>query len=216
MRAISRHFLITLSGFALVVTFKYVCVCLRYDGRLFWLYSIHPEGTYLPHELALSVAISRKGVIGHNGGVPWSIPDDLRRFYRISVGKPVIIGFDTWRHMPKPLPRRRTIVLAEADKSIDGAFHAHSQEMALNEAERACQYLVSAEAIVAGGANVYEQFLPQCTKIYMTEILFEGPGDTYFPQLLLDEWRVHDESPRRECAVSGLLYQFKTMYRREK
>src|SRR3569832_1343705 len=88
--------------------------------------------------VTLIVAVAENGVIGVNGGLPWHIPEDLKRFKALTLGKPTIMGRKTWDSLPKkPLPGRTNIVVTR-DKSFraDGALVAHSVKESLTLAER--------------------------------------------------------------------------------
>jgi dihydrofolate reductase len=130
-------------------------------------------------KISLVVAVSKNGVIGRDGGLPWHISSDLRRFKEITMGKPVIMGRKTWESLPKrPLPGRRNIVLTRAAHAIgEGAETVASPAEALalvHDVEEVC---------VIGGGEIYRQFLPLAQRIYLTEVDLEVDGDTLFPAL---------------------------------
>jgi dihydrofolate reductase len=130
-------------------------------------------------KISLVVAVSKNGVIGRDGGLPWHISSDLKRFKEITMGKPVIMGRKTWESLPKrPLPGRRNIVLTRAAQAIgEGAETVASPAKALalvQDVEEVC---------VIGGGEIYRQFLPVAHRIYLTEVDLEVDGDTQFPAL---------------------------------
>ena len=142
------------------------------------------------------VAVARNGVIGREGGLPWHISSDLKRFKEITMGKPVIMGRKTWDSLPrKPLPGRRNIVITrQAGFMAAGAEVVASPEQAL----ALCAGLP--EASVIGGGEVYRQFWPRVDRLYLTEVDLSVEGDTHFPVADPAEWRetareVHPKGP---------------------
>jgi dihydrofolate reductase len=95
-------------------------------------------------KISLVVAVSRNGVIGRDGGLPWHISSDLKRFKEITMGKPIIMGRKTWESLPKrPLPGRRNIVLTRAAQKIrEGADTVSSPKEALALVEGAVEACV--------------------------------------------------------------------------
>jgi dihydrofolate reductase len=147
--------------------------------------------------VALVVAVSRNGVIGRDGGLPWHISSDLKRFKEITMGKPVIMGRKTWESLPrKPLPGRRNIVITrQAGYQAEGAETVRGADEAL----ALCQGLP--EVSVIGGGEIYGLFWPLAQRIYLTEVDLEVDGDTHFPAVTAPEWRevsreVHAPGPR--------------------
>ena len=134
--------------------------------------------------IVFHVARADNGVIGRDGGLPWHIPEDLKRFKAQTMGKPMIMGRRTFEGFTKPLPGRRHIVLTrDAGWSRHGAEVVHSVEDALalcHDAE---------EIAVIGGAEVFALFLPRADRIELTEVHRSVEGDTRMPPLG-DGWRV--------------------------
>jgi dihydrofolate reductase len=135
--------------------------------------------------VALVYAQSRNGVIGDEGGLPWHIPSDLKRFKETTFGKPVIMGRKTWESLPrKPLPGRLNIVMTrQPGYAADGAHVALDVDAAL----RLCGDVP--EICVIGGGEIYRQFLPMAGRIYLTEVDVEVAGDTLAPVLAPKLWR---------------------------
>jgi len=133
--------------------------------------------------ISLIVAASRNGVIGRNGALPWHLPDDLRQFKRLTLGKPVIMGRRTWESIGRPLPQRRNIVLTR-----DPGFRAGGCEVAHSVSEALALVAGAEEAMVIGGAQVYAAFLPFAARIWLTRVQAEVDGDTHFPAPDPDAW----------------------------
>lgn len=148
--------------------------------------------------LALVVAVSANGVIGRDGGLPWHLPEDLRHFRRVTIGHAIIMGRRTWDSIGRPLPRRRSIVVTrQRGLEIPGCEVAHS----LDEAIALARAGGDAEPRVVGGAALYQAALPLATRLYLTRVLREVQGDTFFPELDLARWQ---ETERHEGA--GAVY----------
>jgi dihydrofolate reductase len=142
--------------------------------------------------ISIVVARSSNGVIGRDGGLPWRLPSDLRRFRELTIGHAVVMGRRTFESLPdsfRPLPDRRNLVL-----SSDPDWKAGSAETyrALGDALEAC----SRDCFVIGGSVTYETALPLANKVYATEIETELDGDAYFPALAPDEWQCTQQSDR--------------------
>lgn len=136
-------------------------------------------------KISLIVAAAMNNVIGRDGGLPWHISEDLKRFKQLTVGKPIIMGRLTHESIGKPLPDRRNIVISsQQDLTIDGCEVVTTPEDALKLAGAA------EEVMVIGGGKVYEQMLPKADRIYMTRVHTSVEGDTYFPELDEDEWQL--------------------------
>ena len=143
-------------------------------------------------EVFLIYARASNGVIGRDGGLPWHLPADLKRFKALTMGKPMIMGRKTFETLPGLLPGRRHIVLTR-----DRGWQAHGAEVAHSVAE-ALALAGDATVAVIGGAETYRLFLPLADWIELTEVHGDYPGDTVLPPLGA-EWR---EVSREEHAVA--------------
>lgn len=153
--------------------------------------------------IALVVAVARNGVIGRDGGLPWHISSDLKRFKEITMGKPVIMGRKTWESLPrKPLPGRRNIVITRRkDFLAEGATVVATPEGALAAAAGA------EEVAVIGGGEIYNLFMAHADRIYLTEVDLDVDGDTHFPAIDPRHWRevareVHDRGPKDSASFT--------------
>jgi dihydrofolate reductase len=152
--------------------------------------------------ISLVVAVSKNGVIGRDGGLPWHISSDLKRFKEITMGKPVIMGRKTWESLPKkPLPGRRNIVLTRTSHAIgEGSETVSSPKEALALVDGA------EEVCVIGGGEIYRQFLSLAHRIYLTEVDLAVDGDTQFPTLDASWTEVSREvHPRGEKDSAGFV-----------
>lgn len=134
--------------------------------------------------VTLIVAAARNNVIGRDGAMPWRLSADLKRFKTLTLGKPVIMGRKTFESIGKPLPSRTNIVVSQRAIAVPGVTAVRSFDAALDLAARAGD-----EAMVIGGARIYEAALPVADRIHFTRIDAEVAGDARFPQLEPSQWR---------------------------
>jgi len=160
--------------------------------------------------VTLVVAVATNGVIGKAGGLPWRIPEDLKRFKALTMGRPIIMGRKTWDSLPrKPLPERRNIVMTR-DPSFhaEGAIAAHSFDDALAEAAKDNPD----EIMIIGGAAVFTAALPLAHRIHLTEVAAAPEGDAFMPRFDTAQWR--ETSREGPYDAGGLAYSFVTLQRR--
>lgn len=127
--------------------------------------------------ISLIVAHDKNYVIGLNNDMPWHLPGDLAYFKRVTMGKPIIMGRNTFESIGRALPGRRNIVISRnADYQASGAEVVHSLEEAIA--------LVSdqPEIMIIGGQQIFTQALPIADRLYITKIDHEFEGDTFFPE----------------------------------
>ena len=134
-------------------------------------------------EVSLIVATDDGGGIGLRGGLPWHLPDDLRRFKALTLGKPVVMGRRTWDSIGRPLPGRLNIVVSRDPRlAIQGATVVGTLEAALAAAGGV------PEVCVIGGAEIYRLALPLADTIHLTEVHANVGADTHFPSLDPAQW----------------------------
>ena len=152
--------------------------------------------------VSLIAAVAKNGVIGDAGRIPWRLKDDLRRFRRITMGHAVVMGRRTWESLGKPLDGRRNIVLTRTSAArFPGCETAASREDAIGMSG-------GGELFIIGGAAVYALFLPVAARLLITHVDVEVPGDTYFPEVRWDEWRVASEEPAPAPGPGVLPHRF--------
>ncbi|NQW09319.1 MAG: dihydrofolate reductase [Alphaproteobacteria bacterium] len=147
--------------------------------------------------IIIVAAIARNRVIGADGGLPWHLPADMRRFKAITLGKPMIMGRKTFESIGRPLPGRRTIVVTrDSSWSREGVDTATTIEAALMIAAEAAPEAV----IIAGGGEIYRQTLPLADRLRLTWVDAEAAGDTLFPEV---DWTVWREASREDHPTDG-------------
>ena len=134
--------------------------------------------------VSLLAAVADNGVIGRDNGLPWHLPDDLKHFKTLTLGKPILMGRRTFSSIGKPLAGRTNLVLTRAEEwRQPGVSAVHSMEAALELAAGA------PELVVIGGSEVYRLALPFARRIYLTRVHTRVSGDTYLPELDPGAWR---------------------------
>ena len=140
--------------------------------------------------LAIIVAVAHKGVIGRDNRMPWHLPNDLKYFKRLTLGKPVIMGRKTFESIGKPLPGRANIVITRQQGwCADGVEAVHNLDDAISLAEVLTHSNGADEAMIIGGAQLYNESLIRANRLYLTEVAGDFDGDTYFPVIDQKEWR---------------------------
>ncbi len=158
-------------------------------------------------EITLILARASNGVIGQGGTIPWRLPADLRRFKRLTMGCPMIMGRKTFDSLPGLLDGRRHIVLTrDAGWAEEGAEVAHSVEAALKLAN-------APHVMVIGGAEIYAAFLPLADRIELTEVEATPAGDASIVYPDPDIWEevAHEAHPASDGRPA---YAFVTLKRR--
>lgn len=147
--------------------------------------------------ISIIVAISDDLGIGKNNDLLWNIPEDMKRFRRLTTGNTVIMGKRTWYSLPKrPLPDRRNMVITDiSGEVIEGAVMAYS----IDDAVSKC--LKNEEAFIIGGGSIYRQFMPIAGKLYITHVHSKAPADVFFPEIDPEVW---NEVNREDYPSTGL------------
>ena len=161
--------------------------------------------------LTLVVAVAENGVIGNKGALPWRLPEDLKRFKALTLGKPCIMGRKTWDSLPrKPLPGRANIVVTRDHAfRAAGAEIAHSFEDALGIAARG----TPDEIMIIGGAAIFAAALPLAQRVELTQIMVAPEGDAFMPAFDRAQWQETKREGPHEAG--GLRYAFVTLERRQ-
>ncbi len=159
--------------------------------------------------ISLVVAMARNGVIGDANGLPWHLPADLRHFRRTTMGHPVIMGRRTAESIGRALPGRENLVVSHHPESL--AIPGMQAFPGLDEALAQCP---DGEIMVIGGASLYAQALPRASRIHLTVIDADIPGDTRFPDFDEGRWRLVARERHPADAVNPYPYTFKRLERR--
>lgn len=127
-------------------------------------------------KISVIAAMAKNGVIGRHNQLPWHLPADLQHFKQLTLGKPVIMGRQTYLSIGKPLPKRRNIVISrQADLEIDGCEVVHSLSAALKSTQG------SEEVFIIGGEQIFRAAVAHVNQVYLTVIQQEFEGDCFLP-----------------------------------
>jgi len=163
----------------------------------------------MTRRISLIAALDRNGVIGDAGRIPWRLPADLKNFKRVTMGKPLVMGRKTYESIGRPLPGRQNIVLTrQRHFEAPGCTVVHSLDEALAAAGEV------AEVMVAGGGNVYRQFLPHADRLYLTFVETTAEGETTFPPFDPKAWRLIFEEAHPADDDNPFPYRF-TIFERK-
>ncbi|MDD5320891.1 MAG: dihydrofolate reductase [Methylococcales bacterium] len=135
-------------------------------------------------KISLIAAMASNRVIGNNNVMPWNLSADLKKFKQITMGSSILMGRKTFESIGRALPGRTNIIL-----SRNPEYHQYGC-LVFNDIETAikkgCE--IAGEIFVIGGADLYEAILPIANALYLTIIHREFQGDTFFPDIDLNEW----------------------------
>lgn len=137
--------------------------------------------------ITLVAAVAKNGVIGKNGALPWHLPEDLKHFKEITMGKKVLMGRVTFdsilARIGKPLPNRTNIVV-----SSDTNYQVPEGVELYNSLDKVLDKYADEEICVAGGASIYDQTINKADRLYITKIHQNYKGDVYFPPIDKQTW----------------------------
>ncbi|MEL6735560.1 MAG: dihydrofolate reductase [Pseudomonadota bacterium] len=140
-------------------------------------------------DIVIVVAVAKNGVIGMDGGMPWRLSTDLKRFKVLTLGKPMIMGRKTFESIGKPLPGRTSIVVTrDTDWQSPGVVAIDGLDKALAAATEIAAADGVSEICVVGGGEIYRQTLDRATRLCVTEVDAEPEGDTTFPPIDDAQW----------------------------
>lgn len=155
-------------------------------------------------KISIIVAVAENNVIGSKNQLLWHISEDLKRFKSLTTGHHILMGQKTYESIGRVLPNRTNLILSfDKDYEAPDGFVFNNPDDAVNFAKNNNEN----ELFVIGGGMVYKHFLPMANKIYLTKVLKEFDGDTYFPKINLDEWQQtfnekhHDNDPQYEFVI---------------
>ncbi len=145
--------------------------------------------------LAIIAAVADNRVIGRDGGLPWRLPADLKRFKALTLGHHLLMGRRTYEtDVGGPLPGRTVVVISRGSPELPAGVRLAAS---LDEAVEIARAAGDPEPFVAGGAEIYRQALPRVDRLYLTRVHARPEGDTRFPPYDEAEWREvsRDEQP---------------------
>lgn len=146
--------------------------------------------------LDIVVAMAENGVIGRDGGMPWHLSTDLKRFKALTLGRPMVMGRKTFESIGKPLPGRETFVVTrDAAYKPNGVTVLGDLDAALAAAEASAEAKGASSVVVAGGGVLYAAVIDRADRLFVTRIAASPEGDTRFPVIDPAVWTLASSEP---------------------
>jgi dihydrofolate reductase len=165
-------------------------------------------------DIVLVAAVAENGIIGRGNTLPWRLKSDMQHFRALTMGKPVVMGRKTFLSIGKPLAGRTTIVVSRDHAFIaPGIVVATSLDAALAAAHGDALRRNADAIIVAGGADIYAQVLPQASQLAITHVHKKVDGDARFPKIDLALWKEAARSEHPPAAEDEAAFAFVTYVR---
>lgn len=158
--------------------------------------------------ISLLWAMDENWAIGRNNQLPWHLPEDLKYFKRVTMGKPIAMGRKTYDSIGRPLPGRENIVITRNQGvTIEGCTVIHDvKDLLMRDDE---------ELFVIGGAEIFKEILPFADRLYVTEIREEFEADTFFPKYNLSEWELIESTSGIKDEKNPYNYEFLVYQRKQ-
>ncbi len=160
--------------------------------------------------LSIIVAVAKNNVIGKDNQLIWHLPEDLKRFKRLTTNHTIIMGRKTFESLGRVLPNRKHVILCnDAKMSVDD----ENVEI-LDDISKLKKYKDSEEEnFVIGGATIYKLLMPYADKMYVTHINEEFEGDVYFPEISENDWKITEKEKGLRDEKNPFDYEYVTYER---
>lgn len=160
--------------------------------------------------LSIIVAKAKNNIIGKDNALIWHLPEDLKRFKKLTTGHTIIMGRKTFESLGRVLPNRHHIILCnDAQMNIDDENVEILEDISMLD-----KYLKDEEEhFVIGGATMYRLLMPMCSKMYITEINQDFEGDVSFPEINMNEWNVTEREKGLKDEKNPFDYEYVTYER---
>ncbi len=159
--------------------------------------------------ISIIVAMDKKGVIGHEGDLPWHLSADLKHFKAVTMGKPLIMGRKTHESIGRPLPGRKNIIMTRSPGFI---AEGCTVVLSLDDAFQAAGDVE--EVMIMGGSAIYDQSLTRTDRLYLTEVHTDVSGDVYFPEFNKSEWVELERENHSADEMNNFDYSFVILERK--
>ncbi|MBK6859287.1 MAG: dihydrofolate reductase [Saprospiraceae bacterium] len=151
------------------------------------------------------VAMNPKGIIGFENQIPWYLPADLKYFKKVTKGHCILMGRKCYESIGKPLPLRTNIIVTRDPYFIvSNCLIAHS----INEGLYLAQKSGESELFIIGGGEIYKQTAHLWNRLYITKVAIDCEGDTFFPELEMNEWTLISEQHHTKDDLNEMNYSF--------
>lgn len=157
--------------------------------------------------LSIIVAKAKNNIIGKDNALIWHLPEDLKRFKKMTTGHTIIMGRKTFESLGRVLPNRYHVILCnDANMNINNENVEILEDISMLD-----KYVKDEEEhFVIGGATMYRLLMPICSKMYITEIDQDFEGDVSFPEIDLNEWKVTEREDGPEDGENTFKYEYVT------
>ena len=159
--------------------------------------------------ITMIAAAAENNALGKDNDLVWHLPDDFKRFKRLTSGHHIIMGRKTFESFPKLLPdRTHVIITRKEDYSPENTIVVHSMEEALKVSK------LDDQAFIIGGGEIYKMGMEHADRIEMTRVHGEFEADTHFPEIDKSEWEIvkdqfHDKDEKHNYSFTYLTYERK-------
>lgn len=162
--------------------------------------------------LSIIVAVAKNNVIGKDNKLIWHLPEDLKRFKKLTTGHTIIMGRKTFESLGRVLPNRKHIILCN-----DARLNIENQNVeVIDDISLLDKYISSDEEnFIIGGATIYKLLMPYANKMYITKINEEFEGDVYFPQIDEKEWDILETEKGLINEQNPFDYEYVTYIRKQ-
>lgn len=155
--------------------------------------------------LSIIAAVNENYVIGKNNKLPWHIPEDLKRFKKLTTGKTIVMGRKTFESLPGILPNRKHIIIT---RNMNYAYESDNVEIVHNLKDILKYKDCKEEFFIIGGGKIYAEFLPYCEKLYLTKVHSNQNGDTFFPKFDINNYKILENEEHND---NNIKYSFLTL-----
>ncbi|MFT5449560.1 MAG: dihydrofolate reductase [Gammaproteobacteria bacterium] len=166
------------------------------------------DSARVPPSIALIAALSSNRVIGRDNNLPWRLPQDLKRFKALTMGKAIMMGRRTFESIGRALPGRKNLVVTR-----NRVFEAPGCRV-LADIDAALAAAADCELMVIGGAQIYAQTLSMAQRLHLTWVDAEIEGDAMFPEFDAEQWQVLSEEAHPPDERHAFAYRFVDYQRR--
>lgn len=149
-------------------------------------------------------AAAENNALGKDNDLLWHLPDDFKRFKKLTIGHKIIMGRKTFESFPKPLPKRTHIIITR-----DTSYTVPYEDCSIvHSLEDALALVSNEDAFIIGGGEIYKQGERFADVIELTRVHGTFEADTFFPKIDSKHWKLTSEEhhPKDEKHHYGFTY----------
>ena len=144
--------------------------------------------------ISIIAAVAKNNVIGKRNALPWYLPEDLKRFKKLTAGHTVLMGRKTFESimtkLGKPLPNRKNVVITR-----DKNYQVPAGVVLFNDVVSALESLKAEDVFIIGGGEIYNQTIDKADTLYVTHVHADHEGDVFFPPIDPVVWKKIEAEP---------------------